>query len=373
MAHSKCQSKISGFRRRAFLAIFSRPKFRAFTIVELIVVIAILAILATVGFLALSGYTTQSQDAANRANVRTVYSAIMAESVKNGDSPRKYIVYQSGSALSGATFSGIILTGGTYGTPGTNYTAGSPDWNALRMDSSKFQIADAGNAIVQSAFAASNPFVAAADITETVGGKTRVRSFVQAAGISSTGKAYVEGNYPTSLSGSTNGLIDDPASTGALVDSVQSTAPSVPAPISCGTGTVANSAGTACQPALTQISAGANHACGLTASGGVKCWGYNIYGQVGTSTSQTTVMNPVDVPGLSSGVTKVVAHGDHTCAIQNGAAKCWGYNVYGQLGNGTTTDSSTPVQVTNLTSGVTDISIGYYHACAVQSGAVKCW
>jgi prepilin-type N-terminal cleavage/methylation domain-containing protein len=214
----------------AFSHIRKNP---AFTLVELIVVVAILAILATVGFLALSGYSSNAQDAANRANVKLVWQAISSESVKNGDSPRKYIVYQTGASLSGATFSGIVLTGGTYGTPGTNYTAGTPDWNALRLDSSKFQVADVLEWGIQTAWAATSaPFVGAMDFTETLSsGKIRPKGYFQVAGISAiSNKTYVEGNFPT-LSGSVAGLVWDPSSgssTGALTDSASSSISAMP-------------------------------------------------------------------------------------------------------------------------------------------------
>lgn len=57
-----------------------RRKWSAFTLAELIIVIAILAVLATVGFIALSGYSTDAKASAIKANVRSVYSAIISES-----------------------------------------------------------------------------------------------------------------------------------------------------------------------------------------------------------------------------------------------------------------------------------------------------
>jgi alpha-tubulin suppressor-like RCC1 family protein len=120
-------------------------------------------------------------------------------------------------------------------------------------------------------------------------------------------------------------------------------------------------------------SAGA-HACALMLTGEARCWGDNFNGQLGDGTT-TNRHTPTKVKGLSSGVSALLAGGWHTCALwETGAVKCWGRNLNGELGDGTTTDRHTPVSPSGLRSGVSAIYPGYYHTCALmQAGGVKCW
>lgn len=125
---------------------------------------------------------------------------------------------------------------------------------------------------------------------------------------------------------------------------------------------------------VASITAGFYHTCALTNGGGMKCWGENGSGPLGDGTNIDRYA-PVDVVGLTNGVAAITTGSDHTCALTtSGGMKCWGYNIHGALGDGTNNTRFTPVDVSGLSSGVVAITAGVYHTCAlISSGGVKCW
>jgi alpha-tubulin suppressor-like RCC1 family protein len=122
------------------------------------------------------------------------------------------------------------------------------------------------------------------------------------------------------------------------------------------------------------IGSGEQHSCVVIEGGVLRCWGDNGSGQLGDGTTQESLV-PVSVPLMS--VEGVAAGGldtPFTCAPAGDGVFCWGDGKLGQLGNGATASSPSPVRVQGLSGRALDVSVGEGHACARQvDNQVACW
>ena len=134
------------------------------------------------------------------------------------------------------------------------------------------------------------------------------------------------------------------------------------------------------EPAVA-VTAGAYHSCALLASGAVRCWGWNDYGQLGGANlppggSPASAATTVDIPTAKA----IAATGAfHSCAVlETGSVACWGQDDAGQLGvmRDPTAGSVVPGKLVDLGRGrsARSVAAGASHTCALLDDfSVKCW
>ncbi len=125
---------------------------------------------------------------------------------------------------------------------------------------------------------------------------------------------------------------------------------------------------------VTSLTGGTWHTCGLRFDGTVRCWGRNDGWQIGSGSMDESVRDPAVVSGLS-GVTQITADWAHSCArLGDGALRCWGRNLDGQLGDGTVVAArATPVVVLGVRNAL-QVEAGARQTCALLTdGTVLCW
>src|SRR5262249_54066643 len=127
------------------------------------------------------------------------------------------------------------------------------------------------------------------------------------------------------------------------------------------------------------VAAGTDSSCAVQVGGALYCWGANLFGQLGVGTSgidagmdlPTRVPDPGAAPAVWS---QVSARGNHACAIQtDGSLWCWGYGGNGQLGVRPTMGKGPlpgPVAGGGSWSAV---AAGDVHTCGIEAGALRCW
>lgn len=131
-----------------------------------------------------------------------------------------------------------------------------------------------------------------------------------------------------------------------------------------------------------ELAVGAAHGCARLSDGAVRCWGANDVGQLGLGEP----VGSANVPAITGDVAlggvavQVVTGGAHSCArLDDGAVRCWGDNLDGQLGHGHTDpigDDETPDAAGDVSLGgaATQVTAGLRHTCALlDNGDLRCW
>lgn len=124
----------------------------------------------------------------------------------------------------------------------------------------------------------------------------------------------------------------------------------------------------------SQIAGGGNFAGAVLLDGSMRFWGFNGYGEFGNGTVGTSPAAGVPGGAATMGATRLVLGTSFSCALMSdGRVLCSGVNNYGQVGDGTTTMRTMPVVVT-LPGPAAEVSAHSQHACAVlRAGGVYCW
>jgi alpha-tubulin suppressor-like RCC1 family protein len=143
---------------------------------------------------------------------------------------------------------------------------------------------------------------------------------------------------------------------GMLGTPVNQTCPSGRAQVPCATTPILVSA----ELRARYLAVGQSHTCAITTKGATVCWG----GAYGASLTPVAEGHAFDMLAVGSG---------HTCGLEAGALFCWGSNISGKLGNGSTERSDTPVPVTGQLS-FGSVRAGFQHTCAITTAqAIVCW
>ena len=135
-----------------------------------------------------------------------------------------------------------------------------------------------------------------------------------------------------------------------------------------------------------QLAVGYLHNCALMQDGAVRCWGFGMNGRLGNESTSSVGLGPGDMPPvpvkLGGPAVQVVVGEAHTCALmENGAVRCFGYNAFGQLGQGHKNDigdepGEMPPEDTQLGGDVLELSYGMrsVHQCALLKDLqLRCW
>jgi alpha-tubulin suppressor-like RCC1 family protein len=145
---------------------------------------------------------------------------------------------------------------------------------------------------------------------------------------------------------------------------------------------------------LVEITAGSQHTCARRRDGTMFCWGDNSFAQIGVASTATcgrygyglspcvptpaVITGSGTVNGVSTSFTwasTLRAGGNHTCALQSGAAWCWGVNWNGEVGIGTGGLYNNVTTPTPVSGGLTfsQIDVGSGATCGITNNLLYCW
>lgn len=131
---------------------------------------------------------------------------------------------------------------------------------------------------------------------------------------------------------------------------------------------------TALGPDVAEVAAGFGFTCARKTDGTLWCWGKNVSGQLGDGT-KVGHLEPAQVTALGNTVAHVAVGYENVCVIKiDGTTWCWGENLFGGVGDGTTTNRLTPTQASSLKTDAVQLSLHEAHACArKKDGTIWCW
>ena len=122
-----------------------------------------------------------------------------------------------------------------------------------------------------------------------------------------------------------------------------------------------------------KISGGGDFWTSIKTDGTLWACGFNSFGELGRGSNNNKYSSPIQIGSLTDW-TYISSGANHTLALRNnGTLWTWGYNGYGQLGNGTTNHYSSPIQVGSLTSWKHICSGKYYSAAVKTDGTLWTW
>ena len=132
---------------------------------------------------------------------------------------------------------------------------------------------------------------------------------------------------------------------------------------------------------MIQVSTGFRHACAISATNNLWCWGRNLSGELGIGESAPghyKVLLPVPVGTAADKYISVAAGGFHTCAVKGDRSLwCWGDNRYGQVGLGLGAEYAAVAYVPKRIGSDTDwakVIAGTNHSCGLKTdGSLYCW